>query len=367
MQHNYLFMPISKQYNLADKDLAVSTYVRYMAARTQAMFKYKNLPESIPQRELELQLQLFGHVGVIDVDGSLYALRGGFGGEPNPYYMPTIYTIANPALKLSKQFKIDDDVVIIRNDSMYMGLSNMFLRYATQLTENDLSMLIAIINSRIINLLIAGDDAAYESAKKYIDDVIAGKMGIIGDSKILESIRTQPYAAQGNRTITELIEMQQYLKAGWFNELGLNANYNMKREAINADEAQMNHDALYPLIDDMLNCRKECIEKVNDMFGTSIEVEFNSVWEIKEKELDATEEIIENTPEETEPVSYFNNDEPESETVSEPVEETAAEEPAEESAEEPAEEPEIIEQVEEVIEDLEEIIEDVKGGAADEG
>ena len=128
----------------------------------------------------------------------------------------------------------------------------------------------AIINSRIQNLIIAGDDAAYESAKKYIDDVINGKIGIIGDSKILEGLRTTPYATSGTRNITELIEMQQYLKAGWFNELGLNANYNMKREAINADEAQMNHDALYPLIDDMLNSRKICIDKVNDMFETSI-------------------------------------------------------------------------------------------------
>lgn len=309
----YLFVPISKAYNLADKDLAVSTYVRYMVNRTQAMFKYEGLPETIPQRELELQLQLFGHVGVIDVNGSLYALRGGFGGEPNPYYMPTIYTIANPALKLSKQYTIDDDVIIIRNDSMYMGLSPLFLRYATQLTENDLSMLIAIINSRIQNLIIAGDDAAYESADKYIKDVINGKIGIIGDSKILEGLRTTPYATSGTRNITELIEMQQYLKAGWFNELGLNANYNMKREAINADEAQMNHDALYPLIDDMLNSRKICIDKVNDMFGTSITVEFNSVWDVKHEEMkNIAEEIEKGGSDADVQNSYYAEGEPES-------------------------------------------------------
>ena len=71
----------------------------------------------------------------------------------------------------------------------------------------------------------------------------------------------------------------------------------MKREAINSDEAQMNHDALYPLIDDLLACRQECIEKVNDMFGTDIKVSFNSVWEIKDKELDAVEDAMESDPE----------------------------------------------------------------------
>lgn len=360
---NYLFQPISKQFNLADKDLCVSTYVRYMAARTQVMFKYKNLPETIPQRELELQLQLFGHVGVIDVNGSLYALRGGFGGEPNPYYMPTIYTIANPALKLSKQYTIDDDVIIIRNDSMYMGLSNMFLRYATQLCENDLSMLIAIINSRIQNLIIAGDDAGYESAKEYIKNVIDGKIGIIADSKVIEGLRTTPYATSGTRNITELIEMQQYLKAGWFNELGLNANYNMKREAINSDEAQMNHDALYPLIDDMLSCRRECIDKVNDMFGTSIEVEFNSVWEVKDKELEQIEETFEEEPAAvSEPVeiSDIGGTEPEERPIEEPAEET--EEP---NAFEDMVIGEVVE-VREIVEEIKEDIEELKEGEDNE-
>lgn len=294
--YTYFLNPISKAYNLADKDLQVSSYCRYMVDRTMQMFKYENLPSTIPQRELELQLQMFGHVGVFDHNGDLYALRGGFGGEPNPYYMPTKYVISNPALKFSNTFTIDDDIVIIRNDSMYTGLTNLFLRYATQLCENDISMLNAIINTRITNLIIAGDDASMESARKYQRDIIDGKLSIIGDNKILEGIRTNPNATE-NRSITDLIEVQQYLKAGWYNELGLNANYNMKREAINSDEAQMNHDALYPLIDDLLACRQECIEKVNDMFGTDIKVSFNSVWEIKDKELDAVEDAMESDPE----------------------------------------------------------------------
>lgn len=349
-KNDFLFNRISKMYNLADKDLAVSTYAKYMFNRTQSMFKYTGLPSTIPARELEMQLQMNGHVGVFDYNGSLYALTSGLGGEPSVYYLPTQAVIANPALKMSKTFNIDEDIVIIRNDSMFAGLMPMYLRYATQLCENDLSMLLAIINSRIINLLIAGDDPSYESAKKYLDDVINGKIGIIGDSKTLEAIRTQPYGGMNSNTITQLIELQQYLKAGWFNELGLNANYNMKREAINSDEAQMNHDALYPLIDDMLACRKEGVEKVNEMFGTSIEVEFNSVWEVKDKELEQVEESFEEPAQSDDVVTYFDGSEVES----------SDDGPSEEPAAEPEPEETVVEQVEEVIEELEEIIEDVK-------
>lgn len=366
-KNQYYFNRISDAYNLADKDLAVSTYAKYMLSRTQQMFTYTGLPSTIPQRELELQLQMFGHVGVFDKDGELYALWGGFGGEPNPYYLPTLYVISNPALKMSKTFTIDEDIVIIRNDSMFTGLMPMYLKYATQLCENDLSMLLAIVNSRIINLLIAGDDQAMESAKKYLEDVKAGKMGIIGDSKILEAVRTQPYGNVNGNAITQLIETQQYLKAGWFNELGLNANYNMKREAINSEEAQMNHDALYPLIDDMLACRKECLEKVNNMFGTSIDVEFNSVWEVKEEELDTVEDAVED-----EAITLTDEgvvSEEESEAESEPVAEESSEEITEEEVaeeEEPeAEEEQLVEAVEELIDEVEDLIEEVKDGEED--
>ena len=85
--------------------------------------------------------------------------------------------------------------------------------------------------------------------------------------------------------LTNLIESMQYYKASFFNELGLNANYNMKRESINSGESQLNNDALLPLIDDMLNNRKRCAEEVNKRFGTHITVGFASSWEDNQIEL----------------------------------------------------------------------------------
>ena len=302
---------------LKDKPLQKMNYVRYMLARTQSMFKWKNLPDSIPQRELELQIQAFGHVGFIHYDNDLWALRGGFGGPPSPYYMPTKYIIANPALKLFKEYTIDDDVIIVKNDSMYSGLMPMFLRYSTQLVENYLSMMIAIINTRIISLLSAGDDAAYKSAEEYINKIVAGEFGIIGDSPLIDNIRTQPYAQAGSRIITELIEAQQYLKAGWYNDIGLQANYNMKREAINSNEAQMNNDALYPFVDDMLKCRQEGCEKINDLFGTDISVEFDSVWDVKNEEIEQIVKSMEEPEPEPEPEPVTNDEGGEDDEVNE--------------------------------------------------
>ena len=100
-----------------------------------------------------------------------------------------------------------------------------------------------------------------------------------------------------NQENNNLIELEQYLKASWYNELGLNANYNMKRESINSGESQLNNDMLIPLVDDMLKRRKEGAEKVNNMFGTNITVELASAWEDNQEEID---EALEEGTEESE-------------------------------------------------------------------
>ena len=60
---------------IKDKDNAVMFYMNKMLNTTCAMFEYKGLPSTIPPFELEKSLQTRGTVGVIRVDGDLYALH----------------------------------------------------------------------------------------------------------------------------------------------------------------------------------------------------------------------------------------------------------------------------------------------------
>ena len=285
---NEFQIPHFQMFDLASKEDSFNYYMGYMLARTQRLFEWSGLPDSIPQRDMELLIQTKGHCCITDVGGELYALWGNFGGEPDPYYIPTLYVVSNPALAYSKSLKINEDCVILKNDSMYLGLYPVLGRYSTQMVENDLSMLIADINTRMISIITASDEATRKSAIKYLEDIKKGVLGVPMTNEFLEGIKCQPFATQGmSNTITQLIEYQQYLKASMFNEIGLNANYNMKREAINTSEAQLNNDALYPLIDDMLEMRKQGAEEINIMFGTDISVKLASVWGRKALEEDA--------------------------------------------------------------------------------
>lgn len=259
--------------------------IRYMFSRTQSIFKWSGLPDSIPARILELYLQMNGNCAFYKYNDTLYVFTGGMGGEPDVYYMPTIYTIANPALKLSVNAKIGVDCVVMPNDSMYVGLYPLHMRYAYNMVETEISMQLANINSRIVALISAADDNTKKSADKYIADIYDGKLSVVGESKFFDDLKTSQFATSGHNAITDLIEMMQYFKASWYNEIGLNANYNMKRESINAGESQLNNDALLPFVDDMLNTRKTYADKVNEMFGTNISVDYASAWKDNEIEI----------------------------------------------------------------------------------
>lgn len=297
-RHDWFFGDrFGKLIDFSDKQQGVSQYVAYMLNRTQSMFEYTGLPDSLPQRNLELMLQTNGWIAipipdkVPELKGKLYAFSEGasLGGVRDVYYMPTICNIASPALNWSASLKIGEECIVIPNDSLYIGLLPMFSRYASMLAENDVTIRLADINARIIDLLSAPDDRTRKSALQYLKDVEDGKLGVIADNAFLEGIKSQPYASSGStNNITQLIELQQYLKAGWFNDVGLNANYNMKRESINSDEAQLNDDALLPLALDMLRMRKIGLDIVNRLCGYNIGVELNASWKVRQEEQEQT-------------------------------------------------------------------------------
>lgn len=290
-------------YDVRAKEQNKNNYMWYMFDRTQSIFKYDGLPDTIPQRILEFYLQFNGNVCFARHNGELYVFTGGLGGKPDVYYRPTIYTVANPALEFSANLKIGEDCVVVLSDSMYMGLLPMFERYASQLVENDLTLHMADINGRIMALLTAQDDRSKKAGEQYLKDVEDGKLGVIAESAFLEGLKSQPYASPGlTNQITQLIEYQQYLKAGWFNDLGLQANYNMKRESINSNEAQLNEQSLLPLIDDMLRCRRLGLDEVNKMFGTNITVDLDSSWAVQHNEMSMGHDDLEDTPGESDPV-----------------------------------------------------------------
>lgn len=298
-----------------DKGMLLSSYIRYWLARLQSMFKYKNLPDSIPQKWLENILMCNGTATwIMNGDKGLVVTRGAIGGKPDVYYIPTDVIVENPYLEqgVNGTYKRDQDVVLMYNDTYAQGLLPMLKKYSAMMVEADISLNMACIMSRATVSLSASDDKTRASAELWLKRVWEGSTGVIGETPFLVANSDRSLSvndmSKADTTITNLIEYKQYIKASLYNDLGLNANYNMKREAINSNESQLNDDMLHPLIDTMLQCRRDGLEKVNAMFGTNITVDFDSAWAINEREEEAAIESMENENVETDSENITNVD-----------------------------------------------------------
>ena len=350
-----------------DKGMLLSSYIRYFLARLQSMFIYEGLPDSIPQKWLENLLLVNGSCVFIKNGDDLIVTRAGIGGKPDVYYIPTECIVANPYVKegVNRTYTRDEDCVLMVNDTYAQGLLPLLKKYCSMLVENEITMNIADIMSRATIILSAADDNTKDSAELFIKHLLEGKLDVIGESPFLvgnqDRALTVNQLSNSAAILTDLIEYQQYIKAGLYNELGLQSNYNMKRESINAGESQLNEDMLHPLIDNMLTERQQALEKVNAMFGTDISVRFNSAWEINEREEEAAIEQIEATAEATEEQADQTEEAPEEmteEVITEDVE-TPDEEVTEETTEETEDVPEVeVTLTENAIEEIAEAVAD---------
>lgn len=273
----WLFGTDAEQFSF-DKKSIQDLYVKKFLLKTQRMFKYTNLPDTIPQRDLELIMQCSGCVTIAKVNDKLYAFKGSLGGTPNEYYLPTISIVANPYLHYNANLTIDKDCVVMLNDSLYEGLLPQIQHASNLLAECDISFKFTTINIRVPAIIEATNDTSKTEAENFLQKVEEGsKLGVICGEQFLDRINVYNYASS-EYSVQHLIELKQYIYGTFLQELGIQSSFNMKREAINEAEASLNTDILYPLIDDMLIQRKIGVDKINKMFGTNIEVELDSVW-----------------------------------------------------------------------------------------
>lgn len=252
------------------------------------------------------QLILNGKVCFTEINGKLYALNGCQGGEPNVYYEPQDFIIANPILG-SKTVKIRrkdgsnsteglTGILMGLTAADYLsdrvcsgGLYRLIYQTAGLLADNISSLNVSQINGRVAQIWTAESDSLARSAQEIVRDIYEGEPFKIVTQDFIEKVGVLPAAQTGQtNTLLNLIEAHQYILAQFYNEIGLPSNWNMKRERVNTAETELMQGSLDISIYSMEANLKAAVEKVNQLFNTTISVRFNE--EIIEEEGAAFEE-----------------------------------------------------------------------------
>lgn len=276
-QNFYDFQNGMALYKPTDKLSNINQLINSYLNKTLAMFQYSNLPDTLPDLELEKILQVHGQVFITEYKGNIVALKidlilddvdvYGNARKGNVYY---------PDVKEFKEVSLTDGV-LIRNDYLGLGLLDIFKKYAYLINESALSLNMANFWKRTEKVFTANDDATAESVKNYLAKTERGEIGLVTSNLLYESIKVNTPQANGT-SLGELIEYHNYLKSQLYAEIGLYTNENRKKERLITSEVETGLNAIYPLVDNMLDNRVQGFDKVNKMFNLDIEVEFMSSW-----------------------------------------------------------------------------------------
>ena len=268
-------------------------YFKQLTNIAASLFKWENLPSTVDERFLMENLILNGKICWTQFNSNIYALNGNIGGEPNAYYEPQFFIIANPILG-SKEVRIrnrDGSDSIDGLEGILMGLTDvdhftdmgrngglhgLIYQTAGLLADNTSSINCAQINGRATVAFTADSEALATTAEEVLKDIYAGKPYRVLSQDILEKIQVNPLVQSGtNQTITTLIEARRSIYQDFYNQLGIGYQGNSKRERVNTAEVGLMRGCLDISLSNMIKNLKADLEKVNELFGTDIRVEIN--------------------------------------------------------------------------------------------
>lgn len=257
------------------------------------MFEYRNLPAGISKRDLELNLLITGHATIIaKKDGTLFTPLTSLYGY-DEYYQPTKAVFANPVVITSKEYTIGEDCTVVYNNSLQdsifyvkadSGLNTFIQRYARQLADIESTINIYSVNSRLESIPVSNDNAVMESLKSFFKNLTIGKRAIVSDSSIIENFRNVDINRTGIKDgINDWLIARDKVLEQFYRDLGIRMT-NQKKAQVNTDEVESNDQLLLISSDDMLKARNKGYDEANNMFGTSIEVRLNPLYNIKNVE-----------------------------------------------------------------------------------
>ncbi len=285
MRDKKLFRPkdLKYEYDVADVLYGVNYWFNKLLNIMLQIFEYDGLPSSIPKRELEIPLLLDGYVGVFN--NKKYGLVASkiepYGQDK--YYNPIAYTYAQPEL-WSGKIKIGIDGVIIYNSELQHnayefdtdgGAYTFLKRYARMLADIESTISNYMVDIRDTEYAVAKNDAIKQSLEAYFLNKQAGKRTVITDDLIMSAFESiqRPQRSSTDR-INDLLIAKDKILEQFFRDIGVKF-YNPKKAQVTEDEIEADTQLLVISTDDMLEERKAGVDRINDLFGTSITVKLN--------------------------------------------------------------------------------------------
>lgn len=237
------------------------------------VFEWENLPSTVDERFLELTLYDIGHILYFnDSDLGDLALTCTIGGELTVYREP-VWRDAYATNGYNKRCT-NKDSVIIYNNYLRTPTELAISLFARRLYEIERAIDVNVKGQKFPTAILASEQQRLTMQNLYMQ-YDGNEPFIFGDKDLnlenMKAIKTDaPFVADR----LEILKHQIWNEALTF--LGIENSNSDKKERLVSDEVGGNYGNVEAQRNVMLNSRKQGANKINEMFGTNINVKFRS-------------------------------------------------------------------------------------------
>lgn len=274
---------LDTMYDVADVKAGYKYWFSKLLNVCLSIFEYDGLPASLPQREVELQLQLNGNCVIFLKNGELITTNVS-GYDMDKYYQHTKGTYAQPVIGSGNlvfdsynnvrifNCSLQDNILDLPIDN---SLRTFISRYARRLADVESTSNIYTVNNRATNYPVAKTDKVKDSIIKFFNQLSLGKKEVVCDDKIIEGFVVAPMPHTGSADdIIKWEDARDKILEQFYRDIGVKFRNN-KRAQMSDEEVEADEQVLLISLDDMLKCRKEGLAKLNEKFGTNVTVKIN--------------------------------------------------------------------------------------------
>lgn len=263
---------------------------RYLLQKAIAVFKW-DLPELWAKNYFLYVLYCWGYIAVVNTDKFGVICQACSLSGYDVYYQPTHATIANPLLKGILQPKIGTQCELIRLQPDYGSIMDKINFYADMLSLSAETAGTNLFNSKLAYVFAASSKNSAESLKKLYDRIASGEPASVVDKNLFNEDGSPNWLMfnqdlRGSYIAGDILEDMRKWELKFCSDLGIPNSNTDKKERLITSEVESNNVEVKLWADLTLEQLKTSCEKVNDMFGTNLSVDWRFKDETEDNILD---------------------------------------------------------------------------------
>lgn len=267
------------------------TYMQYayrLMELSISMFEWKNLPEGVDERFLEMVLFTDGHAVFFKDDelGDYLALQCLINGKLNVYRIP-INRRAFAVNGYQKQLT-DKDSVIIFNNMLHTNSWLDVKMFAKRLYNLD-RIIDVNANAQKTPILIKGSEQQRLTLTNLYKEY-DGNAPVIFADKSLDMNALQVLSTQAPYVADKIYQLKTQIWNEALTYLGISNVSFQKRERMVSDEVTRSQGGTVASRYSRLNARRQACEQINKMFGLNIDCNFREDYQFAEEVMDFTKD-----------------------------------------------------------------------------